>query len=335
MPINRRTLMGGALGATLIAATGARAAQWGDPPTPAEGDPKAPAWPPTEHIGLGPGRPPGSPATRPTPNNTMNGPAAVRELWLRGVADPVVGVYRPEKPDGRAVLSIPGGGYNFVSVQNEGIDVATALTRHGITVFVLAYRLPGEGWANRADVPLQDALRAMRLIRANAGKYAIDPARLGLVGFSAGGHLGGMVAVGFNDPVYAPIDAADDQSARPAYAGLVYPAMSFVSAGFESRASNGLWGDTATAGPEIVRRHTPLDRIGKDTPPICLVHAIDDGTVPIRQSIATLEACLKHKVPVESYFFEKGGHGFGGLHLPPDASGRLWTDSFARWTALH
>lgn len=324
MQIDRRTLIGGA--AALSLATGARAQTGATPYVLGTG---TAAWPPREHFKLWPGSPPGAPSPLPTNNFTING--SFRELWLRGVSEPMVGVYRPAKPDGRAVLSIPGGGYNFVSVENEGVDVAKALTPHGITVFVLAYRLPGEGWANRVDVPLQDAQRAMRLIRANAAKYGIDPAKLGLAGFSAGGHLGGMLAVGHADPVYKPADAADTASARPAYAGLIYPAMSFHSAGFEDRKSNGLWGETTDIATRD--RYTPLTRIDAQTPPIFLVHAIDDGTVPIRQSLATIEACLAHKVPVEAHLFEKGGHGFGALHLPADSPGRLWTDVFARWTA--
>jgi acetyl esterase/lipase len=333
MPIDRRTMLGTALGAAAFAAGSARAQQWGAPASPAAGDPHAPAWPPAEYFKLWPGKAPGTPATLPTPNNTMNGPADNRELWLRGVAEPHVGVFRPAKPDGRAVLVIPGGGYQFVSVHNEGIDVASELTPHGITCFVLVYRLPGEGWGNRADVPLQDAQRAMRLIRARAATWAIDPARLGLMGFSAGGHLGAMLAVGHGDPVYAPIDAADQLSARPAYAGLGYPAVSFTSAGFEARKQNGLWGDSTT--PEIAARYNALDRVSAATPPSFLIHAADDGTVPILQSIAWMQACLAAKVPVEAHILEKGGHGFGGKHLPAASSGRPWPDLFARWTALH
>lgn len=328
MPIDRRTLIGGAAALTLAPAA-ARAQQTG--PTPYVLGTGTAAWPPREHFRLWPGTPPGAPSPLPTNDFTING--SFRELWLRGVSEPMVGVYRPAKPDGRAVLSIPGGGYNFVSVENEGVDVAKALTPHGITVFVLAYRLPGEGWANRPDVPLQDAQRAIRLIRANAGKYGIDTAKLGLVGFSAGGHLGGMLAVGHADPVYKPVDAADSGSARPAYAGLIYPAVSFHSAGFEDRKSNGLWGESTDA--ETKARYTPLTRVQPDTPPVFLVHAIDDGTVPIQQSLAMIEACRTHKVPVEAHLFEKGGHGFGALHLPADSPGRLWTDVFARWTAKH
>ena len=326
MRIDRRTVIGGAMGLTL--ATAARAQDAAIPYVLGTG---TAAWPPREHFRLWPGTPPGAPSPLPTNAFTING--SFKELWLRGVSEPMVGVYRPAKPDGRAVLSIPGGGYGFVSVENEGVDVAKALTPHGITVFVLAYRLPGEGWANRADVPLQDAQRAMRLIRANAGKYGIDPAKLGLVGFSAGGHLGGMLAVGHADPVYEPVDAADSGSARPAYAGLVYPAVSFNSAGFEERKSNGLWGESTD--PETMARYNPLSRVSPATPPIFLVHAIDDGTVPIQQSLAMIDACRKNNVPVEAHLLEKGGHGFGALHLPADSPGRLWTQVFARWTAKH
>jgi acetyl esterase/lipase len=327
MPIDRRTLIGGAAGLTLAAA--ARAQDTG--PTPYVLGTGTAAWPPAEHFRLWPGTPPGAPDPLPSNNFTVNG--RFRELWLRGVAEPIVAVYRPARPDGRAVLSIPGGGYNFVSIENEGIDVARALTPHGITVFALAYRLPGEGWANRADVPLQDAQRAMRLIRARAASWGIDPARLGLVGFSAGGHLGATLAVGHADKVYAPIDADDARSARPAYAGLVYPAVSFNSAGFEERKSNGLWG--ASTDPDTAARYNPLTRVSAHTPPVFLVHSVDDGTVPVLQSLAMIEACRRARVPVEAHIFEKGGHGYGALHLPADSPGRMWPDLFARWTAKH
>lgn len=330
MPVTRRSVLGGA--AILTLASGARAQDWAKP-SPFKPGSAGPVWPAREQFKLWPGLPPGAPVSLPKPNNTMNGPADRRELWLRGIAEPVVAVYRPKKPDGRAVLSIPGGGYQFVSVENEGLDVARMLTPHGITVFVLAYRLPGEGWANRADVPLQDAQRAMRLIRARAANWGIDAAKLGLVGFSAGGHLGAMLAVGHSDKVYAPIDAADALPARPAYAGLVYPAVSFNSAGFEERKENGLWGDSAD--PATAARYNALARVTAETPPIFLVHAIDDGTVPIQQSLAMIDTCRRAKVPVEAHLLESGGHGFGGMHLPVDAPGRLWPEIFARWTAKH
>ncbi|MBO9623591.1 MAG: alpha/beta hydrolase [Sphingomonas sp.] len=324
MTIDRRTLIGGTIGMAM--ATAARAQ---DAPTPYVLGTGTAAWPPREHFKLWPGSPPGAPNPLPKNDFTVNG--KFRELWLRGVSEPMVAVYRPARPDGRAVLSIPGGGYRFVSIENEGIDVAKALTPHGITVFVLAYRLPGEGWANQWDVPLQDAQRAMRLIRSRASEFGIDPAKLGIVGFSAGGHLGADLATGHADPVYTPIDAADRLSARPFYAGLVYPVVSFVTAGFEPASAAMLLGDNRDAA--ILARHTPADRITAQTPPIFLVHAMDDGTVPIAQSLLTIDKCRAAKVPVEAHLLEQGGHGFGALHLPADAPGRLWPDVFARWTA--
>ena len=325
MPIDRRTLMGATLG--LAVAPAAAAQDTG--PQPYVPGASGVQWPAAEQFRLWPGSPPGAPTPLPKKDFTING--THRELWLRGVAEPVVAVYRPARPDGRAVLSIPGGGYGFVSVENEGINVARALTPHGITVFVLAYRLPAEGWARRADVPLQDAQRAMRLIRARAATWGIDGAKLGIVGFSAGGHLGAMLAVGHEDRVYEPLDAADSQSARPAYAGLVYPVVSFADAGLNSRSASMLLGDSQD--PALLARYTPLRRISAQTPPIFLVHAVDDPVVPVQQSLATIEACRTAKVPVEAHLLERGGHGFGPLFLPERASGRLWPEMFARWTA--
>ncbi|AJP72368.1 alpha/beta hydrolase [Sphingomonas hengshuiensis] len=296
LPLDRRTLLGGAIGAAMIPLA-ARAA----------------AWPPAEQFALWPGTPPGG----------ATAPATARA--------PIVGVYRATRPDGRAVLSIPGGGYGFVSVGNEGSDVAAALNPLGITVFVLNYRLPGEGWARRWDVPLQDAQRAMRLIRARAATWAIDPARLGILGFSSGGHLGADLAVAHDDRVYDPVDAADALPARPFYAGLVYPVVDFATAGPNSRSASGLLGEHRD--PAIIARHTPLARVTAATPPVFLLHAMDDGTVPVTQSLAMIDACRRAQVPVEAHLIERGGHGFGAAQLPVDAPGRNWLDVFARWTA--
>lgn len=325
MTIDRRTLLGTAL-ALPVAAAASQGAQ-------AQARTGMTPWPPAEHFRLWPGKAPGAPAKLPTPRPEMSGNPAQPELWMRGTADPIVAVYRPERPDGRAVLSIPGGGYGFVSLENEGIDVASVLNPLGITVFVLSYRLPGDGWANRADVPLQDAQRAMRLIRANAGRYGIDPAKLGVLGFSAGGHLAASLTVGHDDRIYTPVDAADRQSARPAYSGLVYPVTSLSRPGTHSGSGNNLLGpnpDEATR-----RRYDTPPRITGATPPLFLVHAIDDPLVPLEQSLDVLAAARAAKVPVEVHFFEKGGHGFGAKHLPETAPGRGWLRLFDLWMQPH
>jgi len=308
--MDRRTMIGAALGGLAAAAAQPAAARVQTGP--------ATVWPPAEHIRLWPDRPPNAPRRLPVPDFTMNGPPERRELWLRGVAQPVVGVYRPAQPDGRALLSIPGGGYEFVSVENEGINVARVFNPLGVTVFVLAYRLPGEGWAEPEDVPLQDAQRAVRLIRANAARYAIDPARLGVVGFSAGGLLAASLATAWADPVYASLDDADRGSARPAYAGLVYPVVS---------------GDLMRVGTRPAARFDPVRRLrGRDFPPLFIAHALDDPVVPASEPLGMLAAAREAGVPVEAHFFAEGGHGFGPAYLAPDLPGANWPDLFNRWT---
>jgi acetyl esterase/lipase len=323
--LNRRALIGGTLAAAAVASA-AHAQNWGDPPSPASGAPDAPPYPSRERFALWPKSPPGAPHMPPVFAPTMNGPKGARELWLRGIAVPEVHVYRPARPDGSALLSLPGGGYEFVSFQNEGMDVAQRFNAGGTTVFVLAYRLPNEGWATPWLVPLQDAQRAMRLIRARAGHLRIDPARLGVVGFSAGGHLAADLAVAHAERVYAPVDAADQLSARPAFAGLVYP----VTDARIGHAPTMLTGGGAAPDAATVLQRSPVTRVTAETPPSFLVHAIDDPVVPLEHSLGWIAACRAARVPVEAHLFQQGGHGFG-LHLPPTLPGSRWPELFALW----
>ena len=335
MKIDRRGLLGGTLGLGLVAgaASAAGAQGWGDPPTPAAGDPDAPLWPAKERIRLWPGAPPGAPAALPAFNPTMNGPRGRRELWLRGVAEPEILVFRPARPDGSALLSIPGGGYQFVSVQNEGLDVAQRFNAWRTTVFVLVYRLPGEGWSDRHLVPLQDAQRAMRLIRAGAEGFGIDPERLGIVGFSAGGHLAADLAVAYDEPTYQPVDAADRQSARPAYAGLVYPVTTLRAVGPNSRSAASMLGPDVDE--EIVEARSPVLRVTKETPPAFIVHSIDDPVVPLENALGWIAASRGAGVPVEAHLFTSGGHGYGVQMMAPDLPVARWPELFHLWLRKH
>lgn len=316
----------------LAGALRARADDWGDPATNAAGDPAAPAWPPAERIVLWPGDPPGTPSTPPVPAPTMNGPAGARQLWLRGIARPEINVFRPARPDGSALLVIPGGGYNFVSVQNEGIDVARRFTPTGTAIFVLSYRLPDEGWSGRERVPLQDAQRAMRLLRANAVRLEVDPARIGVLGFSAGGHLAADLATAFDERCYAAVDAADRISARPNHAGLVYPVASFQQGLGHDASRDNLLGAGASAA--AIARHSPAEHVGADTPPCFFVHAMDDGTVPVSASLAMIEGCRRARIAVEAHLFETGGHGFG-VPSQADAPAYTWPELFMAWSRRH
>jgi acetyl esterase/lipase len=325
LDVERRTFLGS--GIAMIAAAAAAQSE----PTPFAGDPNAPFWPPKERFPLWPGRPPGAPSKPIVPNWTMNNPAPNRELWIRGVPMPEVHVFRAAHPDGSSLLAFPGGGYEFLSVQNEGIDVAERFNADRTTVFVLTYRLPAEGWTDRSLVPLQDAQRAIRLIRSRAGDFRIDPARLGIVGFSAGGHLAADLAVSFDAPIYKPVDAADRLPARPAFAGLIYP-VTTLGAETHGGSRDNLLG--LNAPPDLIAARSPVLRVSAATPPSFVVAAFDDGTVPIDNSFEWIAACRKAKVSVEAHLLAEGGHGFG-FHLPRDRPGSLWPDLFALWMRKH
>ncbi|WP_445192959.1 alpha/beta hydrolase [Sphingomonas sp. Tas61C01] len=318
--IARREMLALSLGA---AAAPAIAAQ--SPPLPTN----VPRWPPAEAIALWPGLPPGAGATLPRPTPEITGrPGEYRDIWMRGTSRPDLGIFRAPRPDGRAVLVIPGGGYSFVSLRGEGIDVARALNARGITCFVLNYRLPAEGWTDRANVPLQDAQRAMRLIRTEARRYAIDPTRLGVIGFSAGGHLAASLTALHATEVYRPIDVADRQSARPAFSGLMY-AVSNVDPG---RSHGGSRANLLGPAPDrAMERRFAIDRrLTAATPPLFIVHAEDDDVVPVLNSLDMLAAARVAGVSVETHILQRGGHGFG-TRLPRSMPGSLWPDLFDRW----
>lgn len=264
-------------------------------------------------LRLWPSEPPGGP------------PAAVR----RGTVAPSITPHRPARPDGRGVLVIPGGGYSFVAVQNEGSAVAAVLGQHGITAFVLDYRLPGDGWRDRADVPLQDAQRAMRLIRANAARYGVDPRRLSVLGFSAGGHLAGALTTLHDLRVYAPVDAADRESARPAALALGY-AVSNLSPG---RSRGGSREQLLGAAPDLrLTDRYAVDRRLAGAPPLFLFAAEDDRIVPVANTLDLAASARAFRVPVEMHVFNRGGHGFG-TGLPKSVPASLWPDLYVRWLA--
>lgn len=241
---------------------------------------------------------------------------------------PEVHVFRAAHPDGSSLLVFPGGGYEFLSVQNEGMDAAERFNSERTSVFMLTYRLPAEGWTTRALAPLQDAQRAMRLIRSRASEFRIDSARLGVIGFSAGGHLAADLAVSFDQPIYRPADGSDQLSARPAFVGLIYP-VTTMEAGTHGGSRANLLGNSPSA--DLIAARSPVLHVSASTPPAFLVAAFDDDTVPIDNSVNWIAACRKANVSIEAHLFARGGHGFG-FHLPIDNPGSRWPDLFALWT---
>ncbi len=329
MNIERRTFLGSGIALLAASAAGAQDADYKDPAIVAA-EPSAPLWPAKERFPLWPGTPPGAPSPLPQPGWQMfpDGP----QLWIKGVAVPDVSVFRPALADGSALLVIPGGSYHFIAVQNEGLHTAERFNAERTTVFVLSYRLPDEGWTKRSITPLSDAQRAMRLIRARAAEFKIDPNRLGILGFSAGGHLAADLTVSYDESVYQPVDAADRQSAKPAFTGLIYPVATFNPAFTHADSRDHLLGPNAP--PALVAARSPERHITASTPPTFVVHAFDDGLVPVDNSLAWIAAAHAAKASVEAHLFAEGGHGFG-LHLPPSNPGSRWPDLFALWVRKH
>jgi acetyl esterase/lipase len=237
-------------------------------------------------------------------------------------------VFRPARPNGAAVLIMPGGGYSWVVVDKEGYEMARLLAGHGITAFVLFYRLPGEHWAAGPDVALSDAQRAMRLMRHRAGRYGLDPAKICAMGFSAGGHVCADLLTRFAVPTYAPVDAADALSVRPDAAAPIYPVISMSAPDAHAGSRRNLLGENPS--PALERAHSPHLHVPPDAPPCFLLHAEDDASVPVANTLLLHAALRARNVPVEVHLFPDGGHGFG-LRLARGKSVEHWPDLFLAW----
>jgi acetyl esterase/lipase len=244
-------------------------------------------------------------ATKPE-DNLVAGEPLIR---LTNVTDPSITVYHaPEdRATGAAVLVCPGGGYHILALDLEGTEVADWLNGLGITAVVLKYRVPVREGVPRHERPLQDAQRAMGLVRSRATEWNIDPDRIGVLGFSAGGHLAATLS-NTVDRTYEQIDAADTLSSRPDFAVLVYPA--YLSASEE--------------GAEL----TPEVTVTDATPPTFLVHAEDDN-VPVENSLFYYLALKRVGVPAEMHLYATGGHGYGLRKV--DSPVHTWSERAERW----
>jgi acetyl esterase/lipase len=287
-------------------------------------------WPafPAEEIDLWPGTPPGAPAILPVEQVIETGNADHHGRMVKGIARPRMKVFRPAKSNGAALLVTPGGSYSVIVIDVEGYQIAPWLSARGWTVFVLYYRLPGEGWANRADVPLADAQRAMRLIRSRAATYGFDPKKVGALGFSAGGHVCGDLATRFDAKVYDPVDAADRLSARPAIAAPIYAVQSMSTPLAHGGSRDMLLGPDPS--PDVQRAHSPAHNVSAATPPCFLAHAEDDNVVSVENTIQMRAALKAAGVKVETHLFTAGGHGLG-LPGPAGEPARHWKEMFAAW----
>jgi acetyl esterase/lipase len=218
--------------------------------------------------------------------------------------------YYPAKPSeskGTAVVICPGGGYWGLAIQHEGAQIAEWFNSFGISAFVLKYRLPDDAIMKDKSVgPLQDAQEAIRLVRRHAKEWNIDPNKIGIMGFSAGGHLASTASTHFNEKVY---ESNDKTSARPDFSILIYPVISMDSAITHMGSRNNLLGEKPSL--DMVNHFSNDLQVTDQTPPAILICSLDDNVVPIQNSINYALALKKHNIPCELHIYEKGGHGYG------------------------
>jgi acetyl esterase/lipase len=282
-----------------------------------------------EFIGLWPSTPPGGEGIKLDLKVTdAVQPDGFHVRAISQIQTPGFFVYRPVKPTGLGLLIIPGGGYTSEGGDRGGREIAQYFAARGIISFVLRYRLPGEGWKNREIVPLQDAQRAMRLIRA--GEYGVS--RLGVIGFSAGGHLSATLALRSAMPVYTRVSPADGLDARPVIAAHMYPVVT-MGAGAHPGSLQKLLGPDPS--PQAVDTWSLEKHVTGDAVPSFICLAADDDVVPPQPNgIALFRAMQEAKVASELQVFEQGGHGFS-LHWTQGKPDAVWPQLFLNWAATH
>ncbi|HWC72610.1 MAG TPA: alpha/beta hydrolase [Gemmatimonadales bacterium] len=281
----------------LAAPLTAQAAPW----QPSPGHTQLPLWPGAVPDSL--------PAQGPEQAAPVEGHLVAGKPWtyVRNVSRPTITVYSPTGTNtGAAIVVFPGGGYQILAIDLEGTEVCDWLVARGITCVLLKYRVPksGPSWQpdckcriNPIPAPaLEDAQRAMGLVRLHAVEWHIDPHKIGVLGFSAGGHLVAAISNGYQHRLYATVDAADSQSARPDFAVALYPGH--------------LWRGEMDAADHRYSLNPDI-HVTKDTPPTFLLQAETDSVDNVNQALVYYIALKDLKVPVEMHLYTNGGHGFG------------------------
>jgi acetyl esterase/lipase len=254
----------------------------------------------------------------PVPNSK---PSNVKErlvvgeyTWLYDVTNPDISVYLPQSKyaTGQAVVICPGGGYRLLSYDNyvEGTDVARFFNTIGVAAIVLKYRLPSpQTSVEPHKSPLMDAKRAMRLVRHNAAKWKINLDKIGIMGFSAGGHLASTLGTHFDNGNVESVDSVERYSCKPNFMILMYPVISFTDSTLRTRSQKTLLGDNPPK--DLLVYYSNELQVKDDTPPCFIAHAQNDSTVSVRHSIIMYEALNRKKIPSELHILTEGGHGFG------------------------
>lgn len=246
------------------------------------------------------------------------------------VVKPTLTVYLParERSNHVAVIICPGGGYSYVSMQREGYDIATKLSEMGCTAFVLKYRLPNDSIMTHKEIcPLQDAQRSIQLVRENANEYNVDTAMVGIMGFSAGGHLAATASTHYQKSY---IQNKKKTNLRPSFSILIYPVISFSEKITHMGSRINLIGNHPSN--ELINEFSNELHVNKDTPPAFLVLAQNDALVKPINSLSYFETLLSNKVPnCEMHIYSSGGHGFGLSNPNPNVH---WMDQLQNWLSV-
>lgn len=251
-------------------------------------------------------------------------------LVISKISKPTLSIFLApkEKANGTAVIIYPGGGYGIVAAGHEGTDIAKKFNEMGITAFVVKYRIPNsETMINPEIGPLQDAQQAIKIVRESAREYNINPNRIGIMGFSAGGHLASTAGTHFDKAVIAN---TNNTSLRPDFMLLIYPVISFTDSLTHKGSRDNLIGKNPSA--QKIKEYSNEMQVTNKTPPTFLVHASDDDAVKPENSIAFYLALIKNKVDAEMHLYESGGHGFG-LNLKN--KNEQWMERCKNWMENH
>lgn len=250
----------------------------------------------------------------------------VNQIRYSKVTRPTLEIHLPEKSkaNGAAIIIIPGGGYGIVSYTNEGTDIATVFNKMGVAAFILKYRLPSaKTMADMTIGPLQDAQQAIKTVRMRAKEWGVDTSKVGVIGFSAGGHLASTAGTHFTKAI---VENKEQTNLRPDYMILVYPVISLTKELMHKGSRDNLIGSNPTA--KLTDLFSNELQVTDRTPPTLLIHAGDDKTVKVSNSLKFYEALLKHNVPAEMHIYPKGGHGFGiNNKTTPDK----WIERVENW----
>lgn len=249
--------------------------------------------------------------------------------FIRKIITPEIYVYLPKpniKNTGKAVIICPGGGYTGLAIDHEGHEIAQKLNEHGIAGIVLKYRCPDTSIVeNKSVVPLQDVHRAIQLVKSNAAKWKIKTNKIGIMGSSAGGHLASTAATHY---LHTDVPNPEKTNLRPDFAILNYPVISFADSVTHKGSRSNLIQQGENIDPALVEKYSNELQVNANTPPVYITHAVDDNVVPVANTLLFIAACQQYGVPVTSFFYNRGGHGYG---IKNPTAKKQWIDDCIQW----